>query len=62
VDLQKWSASLSAWSKLPAIARGVRVQGLTGTGCGGRRPAIFWTEQVGGAYQIVAADVSAYLK
>jgi hypothetical protein len=62
LNLAQWSPSTGSWTTLPSIARAAPIRALAGSGCASMKPAVFWTEGAGPTYQIVAADVSAYLR
>jgi hypothetical protein len=60
IQISKWTKT-AGWGALPSIIPGsAQRQSLAGTGCGSKRPAIFWTEGVG-PYAIMSADLSSFL-
>jgi hypothetical protein len=60
IHIAKWT-SASGWVQLTSLPGSAARNSLAGTGCGSKRPAIFWTEGTAAPYEIMAADLSGLL-
>ncbi len=60
LHIAKWTTA-GGWRVLPSFPGSTKRQSLSGSGCGGAHPQVFWTEGSSAPFTLLGADLSALL-